>query len=253
MSNNTMNRTALIFGATGAVGKQVLKSVLKDGTYTKVITVGRRSVELEDSVPQDKLVQKTIDFENLDAHRQDFKDVNDVYCCLGTTRGAAGSAEKFIKFDQQYVLDSAKIIAQENKVDENKLAPVHYLYCSTMGSNKDSVFLYPKTKGQTEEALGEAGFEKVSIFHPAFLEPVEPRKPFRLVETVAFAIYNPINRLFGLSYVTSVDTVGVAMHKVAENASIKPTDPKNIKKSTIGSLVSHFTNSEIHTIGGAPK
>lgn len=113
--------------------------------------------------------------------------------------------------------------------------------------------MYPKTKGQTEEALGEVGFEKVSIFHPAFLEPVEPRKPFRLGEYLAFNIYNPINRILGLDYVTPVTTVGAAMHKVAEDSSIKPTDSKNIKKSTIGSLVSHFTNSEIHSIGGSPK
>lgn len=40
----------------GAVGKQVLKDVLKNGNYAKVVSVGRRSVELEDSIPQDKLV-----------------------------------------------------------------------------------------------------------------------------------------------------------------------------------------------------
>lgn len=113
--------------------------------------------------------------------------------------------------------------------------------------------MYPKTKGQTEEALGETGFEKVSIFNPAFLKTVEPRKAFRLGETIAFSIFNPINRALGLGYIISVDTVGQAMHKVAEDASIKPTDPKHIKKSSIGSLVSHFTNSEIHSIGGAPK
>lgn len=41
----------------GAVGKQVLKDVLKNGKYEKVISVGRRNVELEDNVPQDKLVR----------------------------------------------------------------------------------------------------------------------------------------------------------------------------------------------------
>lgn len=57
---------------------------------------------------------------------------------MGTTRADAGSAEKFIKIDQEYVLNSAKIIAQENKdpADESKLAPVHFLYCSTAVSIK---------------------------------------------------------------------------------------------------------------------
>jgi hypothetical protein len=56
-----------------------------------------------------------------------------VFCCLGTTRADAGSAEKFIKIDQTYVLNSAKIIAEENKPADgsSKLSPVHFLYCSS--------------------------------------------------------------------------------------------------------------------------
>jgi oxidoreductase len=41
---------------TGAVGKQLLKDLLQNGQYAKVVSVGRREVKLEDSVPQDKLV-----------------------------------------------------------------------------------------------------------------------------------------------------------------------------------------------------
>ncbi|KAG1067009.1 hypothetical protein G6F42_026570 [Rhizopus arrhizus] len=74
--NNNMNKTAMVFGATGAVGKQLLKDVLKNGKYAKVVAVGRRPVELDESIPQDKLVQITVDFENLEAHREDFKNVS---------------------------------------------------------------------------------------------------------------------------------------------------------------------------------
>jgi oxidoreductase len=55
----------------------------------------------------------------------------DVYCCLGTTRRDAGGAEQFKKIDQSYVINSAKIIAEENKPEGAKLAPVHFLYCSS--------------------------------------------------------------------------------------------------------------------------
>ncbi|KAI8092249.1 uncharacterized protein B0P05DRAFT_525448 [Gilbertella persicaria] len=248
-SETNMNRTAMIFGATGAVGKQLLKDVLVNGKYTKVISVGRRSVELEPTIPQDKLEQKTVDFENLEADRSIFKGVSDVYCCFGTTRADAGSAENFIKIDQTYVLNSAKIIAEENKPSDSKLAPVHFLYCSSAGSNKDSMFLYIKTKGQTEEALAETGFEKVSIFNPAFLETVEPRTRFRAMERISFTIFQPINRMFNLHQIISVATVGKAMHRVAEDATLKPKDPKNTKTSVIGSLVAAFANSDIEAIG----
>ncbi|CAO0802209.1 unnamed protein product [Mucor circinelloides] len=246
--NNNMNKTAMVFGATGAVGKQLLKDVLKNGKYAKVVAVGRRPVELDESIPQDKLVQKTVDFENLEAHREDFKNVSDVFCCLATTRADAGSADKFIKIDQTYVLDSAKIIQEENKPAGSELAPVHFLYCSSTGANKNSMFLYPKTKGQTEEKLAETGFEKVSIFRPGLLEVVEPRTHPRLLEPVAVAICKPIFNLFGYKGVNSVDTVGKAMHKVAEDSSIKPADASSIKKSVIGSLVSAFNKNDIENI-----
>lgn len=39
------------------MGKQLLKDVLKNGKYAKVVAVGRRPVELDESIPQDKLVR----------------------------------------------------------------------------------------------------------------------------------------------------------------------------------------------------
>lgn len=34
----------------------MLKDILKNGKYEKVVTVGRRPAELEEGIPQDKLV-----------------------------------------------------------------------------------------------------------------------------------------------------------------------------------------------------
>ncbi|KAG1435098.1 hypothetical protein G6F56_014085 [Rhizopus delemar] len=75
-NNTNMSSTALIFGATGAVGKQLLIDLLKNGKYEKVVSVGRREVELDSSISQERLVQKKIDFENLDNHRNVFKNVS---------------------------------------------------------------------------------------------------------------------------------------------------------------------------------
>lgn len=150
-------------------------------------------------------------------------------------------------------MSSAKLIAEENKAADAKLSPVHFLYCSSMGSNKNSPFLYPKVKGQTEEALSEAGFEKVSIFSPALLETVEPRTRPRMMDKIVMAVFRPINGLLGLDQIISVETVGKAMHRVANNSSLKPSDVNAVKTSTIGSLVSRFSNSDIHSIGGDSK
>ncbi|KAI9310922.1 hypothetical protein BX666DRAFT_2001616 [Dichotomocladium elegans] len=231
-------KTALVLGSTGAVGKALLKNILRNGEYAKVITVGRRPAQLDDTIPQDRLVQKTIDFENLEKFRDDFKGVNDVYCCLGTTRADAGSAEAFRKIDQGYVVQSAKIIVEENKLPSETLSPVHFLYCSSTGANKSSPFLYPQSKGQTEDGISKAGFARVSIFRPGFLMVEEPRPSARFGERFYGKYINPITRYFNLSMSVPVVDVADAMRKVAQEPYEKGTEP----------IVKIFTNAEIETL-----
>ncbi|KAI8145202.1 hypothetical protein BJV82DRAFT_50791 [Fennellomyces sp. T-0311] len=223
------HKVALVMGATGAVGKQLLLDLLKNGNYEKVITVGRRFVQLDDSIPQEKLVQKIVDFENLEASREEFKRVNDVYCCLATARADVESAEAFRRIDQGYVLDSAKLIAEENKSSTSKLSPVHFLYCSSVGANKNSSFLYVQSKGQTEDGIIKTGFQRVSIFQPGFLEVVEPRPRTRPGESAIGAIFAPISRFLNLHLAVGVDTVGQAMHKVAMQSKAVPNDATETK------------------------
>jgi oxidoreductase len=69
---------------------------------------------------------------------------------VGTTRAASGSADNFVKIDREYVLAAARAALTEEKSATQRL-----LYCSTAGANSSSFFLYPKSKGLTEEGLGE--------------------------------------------------------------------------------------------------
>ncbi|KAI9273756.1 hypothetical protein BY458DRAFT_508150 [Sporodiniella umbellata] len=244
-----MNSYALIFGATGAVGKQVLTDVLKNGKYEKVVCVGRREVELDSSIPQEKLIQKKIDFDNLEKHREDFKGIKDVFCCLGTTRADAGSADKFIKIDQEYVLKSAKMIAEENTVEGSSTSNVHYIYCSSMGADKSSLFLYPKSKGQTEEGLKHMGFKKLTIFRPGFLEVAEPRSKAKFMESLSVSVCKTFERFLSVPLVNPVTVVGQAMHRAAQDPTIKPLNYDSIKTSSTGTICSTFERDDIKVIG----
>ncbi|KAL0089008.1 hypothetical protein J3Q64DRAFT_1882670 [Phycomyces blakesleeanus] len=241
------SKTAIVLGGTGAVGKALVRDLLVNGSYEKVVAIGRRPVELDSNVPQEKLVQKSVDFDNLDKYRQAFNNASDVYCCLGTTRAAAGTAENFVKIDQTYVLNSAKIIAEQNPPKDNeKLSPVHFLYCSSRGSNKDSVFLYPRSKGQTEEGLKQTGFQKVSLFHPGILIVEEPRPERRLAEAVVVNLVPSFSRFFGLSWYAPVGSVGSAMRKVGEGYNVPESKTKVFEPT--GTKVNEFSNVDIDLI-----
>ena len=59
--------SALLFGATGQVGQNVLKELLASSYFTRVGEYGRRLTNLDTiTVGKEKLEQKTVDFEKID-------------------------------------------------------------------------------------------------------------------------------------------------------------------------------------------
>lgn len=65
MSN--AGQTALLLGATGQVGRHILKELISSPYFTKIGEFGRKVTDL-DSIPgkdKEKVVQKTINFEKL--------------------------------------------------------------------------------------------------------------------------------------------------------------------------------------------
>ena len=59
-----MGNVAVIIGATGAVGREILEEVLKKEFYKKVYILGRSSVTK--LVDNEKLEKIVVDFENLE-------------------------------------------------------------------------------------------------------------------------------------------------------------------------------------------
>lgn len=79
-------RTALLAGATGLVGRELLDLLLADPRYSAVHCVGRRAP----AVAHAKLVSHVMDFSNA-AQLAALPQCDDVYIALGTTIKAAGS------------------------------------------------------------------------------------------------------------------------------------------------------------------
>ncbi|KAG7445161.1 uncharacterized protein BT62DRAFT_1007547 [Guyanagaster necrorhizus] len=176
-------KTALIIGATGQTGQHVLKELLGSSHYTKVGEYGRRLTDLSTlSAGKDKLVQKSIDFEKLEESGIKDGKWDVVFITLGTTRKAAGSAAAFERIDRDYVINSAK----EARVPDH---PQRVVYLSAAAANAKSSFLYPRCKGQTEEALASMGYSDTIVFHPGLLTGTA-RPQSRIQETIAEGIFN---------------------------------------------------------------
>ncbi|KAF8589599.1 NAD(P)-binding protein [Ramaria rubella] len=182
-------QTALILGATGATGKNLLKELLNSPKYTRVGEFGRRTTPLDTPGLEntDKLVQKTIDFEKLEAAglADDKWDV--VFITMGTTRGNAGGIDKFIKIDQEYVVNAAQAAKRADHTQR-------LIYCSVFGANRSSYAPYTKSKGQTEDRLASLGYSDTIVFRPGFLLSPE-RRESRPLETMALWMVTPLSTL----------------------------------------------------------
>lgn len=170
---------ALIIGATGATGKDLLEVLLNDTEIQRVDVFVRRKLNLEHK----KLYTHIIDFDQpgeWEAHVTG--DV--LFSCLGTTLKAAGSKEAQWKIDYNYQYQFAEIAAK-NGVSQ------YVLVSSMMASAKSRVF-YTKMKGQLEDAVKMLGFPKLIIFQPpALLREKSDRKG----EIIGVKLINFFNRI----------------------------------------------------------
>ena len=148
--------TAIIIGATGATGRDLVDLLLQDTAFDAIHVFVRRPLAISDPMIETHLV----DFNQIDSWKSGIRgDV--LFSCLGTTLRAAGSQEAQWKVDYDYQFNFAKA-AHENGVPTLVLM-------SSMGANPQSSVFYMKMKGQLEEAVKLLGFSNTIIVRPPSL------------------------------------------------------------------------------------
>lgn len=177
------SKIAIIAGASGLVGGHLIRHLLANDVYKKVISVSRRPLELE----HDKLDQKVIEFDNLHTLENELKG-DHVYCCLGSTRKKAGSRENFYKYDYTYPMELAAIT--------NSNGATLFSLVSSKGANKKSMFFYNRVKGEVEESVSRIDFETIQIFRPSLL--MGKRDEFRFAEKMGEYLSYIFYPFFGL-------------------------------------------------------
>ncbi|MBE7172383.1 MAG: NAD(P)H-binding protein [Williamsia sp.] len=189
---------ALLIGATGATGKDLLDLLLKDQAFEQVDVFIRRPL----AVQHEKLKVRIIDFDKPEQWKQAVKgDV--LFSCLGTTLKAAGSkaAQWKIDYDYQYQFAQA---ARENNVPG-------YVLVSSVSASPRSPIYYSKMKGQLEVAVKALGFPKLAIFNPPLLIR---KNTDRTGEVIGFKVIRFFNKLGLLRSQTPLPTEVLAQAMV---------------------------------------
>lgn len=185
---------AIIIGATGAVGRDLLEQLLASDKYERVDAFVRRPL----NVQHDKLCVHVIDFEKPETWRKDV--VGDVlFSCLGTTLKQAGGQQPQWRVDHDYQLEFARAAA-ENGVGE-------YALVSSMGAKASSLNFYMRMKGTLEDEVKTLSFRHITIVQPPSLIR---KNSDRWAETASVRILQALNKIGLLRSVAPMLTEEVA-------------------------------------------
>eukprot|EP00758_Cryptobia_borreli_P004209 Tbor_TRINITY_DN4241_c0_g1::TRINITY_DN4241_c0_g1_i1::g.23870::m.23870/K17290/HTATIP2; oxidoreductase len=199
--------SVIVAGATGAIGREFVVKAVEADHFTRVVALTRSNITREawaDRFPgididkaNSKLHVQAIDWEQMCAYfmvsassghppstvegkaisdqehtvsddkfpyRDTFSKHQFAAMCMGTTRSDAGGAEQFRRCDVDYVDAFAKAV--------KRYSPelCRYSQVSSSGANSNSLFLYMKTKGESDMKSFGNGFRNMSVFRPGLLD-----------------------------------------------------------------------------------
>lgn len=158
----------LIAGASGLIGRELVQQLPAEHELTLLCRKPGKEAHHWLPVNFDDLASVTLS-----------RPVDIAFCALGTTRKEAGSAEAFRRVDLDYVIAFAELARRHGCQ--------RLIVVSSMGASTSSPALYPRTKGEMEQALLAQSWPRLAIVRPAML--LGDRQPPRLSEQIFQTIY----------------------------------------------------------------
>lgn len=179
-------RTAIVAGATGLVGKEILAGLLADRAVVAVHSLGRRAPAIQ----HPKLKAHVVDFAALPV----LPPADEVYLALGTTIKVAGSQAAFraLDYDANLAVATAALAAGARQAG----------LVSAMGADASSKVFYSRVKGELENALAQMPFEGLVIARPSMLVGNREAlgQPTRRGEELASALGRALGFLIPANY-----------------------------------------------------
>ncbi|MGY8764589.1 MAG: NAD(P)H-binding protein, partial [Fidelibacterota bacterium] len=202
---------AIIIGATGATGKQLLNQLIQNENCELVTSIGRKPVL--DGDKNDKLVDIVVEsLSNLSSTEKSWEGNDVFFNCIGTTRQRAGGAKEFIHIEAGISNEAAKM-ASNAKIHHASLVSAKGANHTAWAKDWIHPLLYMRTMGQKEQTiLSNFSFNHVSIFKPGMLIRLQGKQTW-------FESFSE-SKGFGLR----VDTLASAMIRNAEQVKLGSVD-----------------------------
>jgi len=172
--------TALVLGASGMIGLQVVHLLLANPAYSKVYAVTRKKLNFS----HDKLENIIADYDSIDPLIEDLL-VDQLFSCLGSTQKKTPNRKIYYQIDHDYPLKVASLLKK------NGCESVAII--SSMGAHPNAKNFYLRMKGETDRDLIQIGFSATHTFRPSLL--IGDRQESRFAEDLFGLLFKGLNLL----------------------------------------------------------
>ena len=201
----------VIFGATGMVGRGVLRECLDDRRIQDVLVVGRRKC----GEHHDKLREVLHDdFFDYSAIRNSFADRDACFFCVGVS-SVGQDEDSYTRLTHDLTLAAAEALL-------GAASGMTFVYVSAAGadSTEHGGRMWARVRGRLENTLLAMPFKAVYIFRPGYIQPMRGVSSrvfwYRMLYAAIGWSYPLLRRLFP-GGVTSTVAIGRAMISVVES------------------------------------
>ncbi|UVI30413.1 NAD(P)H-binding protein [Paenibacillus spongiae] len=152
---------ALLVGATGLVGSELLRQLLTDAECIQVTVLARRPLADDAAVVgQGKLRVITADFDQMERALAGV-EAEVIFCAIGTTIKKVKTQEAFRRVDYDYPVMLGEWALRKGV---KKMIVV-----SAMGADASSRIFYSRVKGEMEQQLSRLGLPELHVLRPSLL------------------------------------------------------------------------------------
>lgn len=204
-------KSIIMIGATGAVGSEVVKTLVGLDAMERLTLLGRNEVP---GISGGKVEQHMVDVLDPASYEDLVAGHTTAICTLGVGEPSKASRETFTRVDRDAPLDFGRAC--------KRAGVEHFELLSSVGADAASRSYYLRSKGELEAGLTGLGFRRLSLFQPSMI--LTPTNRYGFSQGLMLAVWpslnpvlrGPLRKFRGIK----VDRLGAA---IALNA-VRPGD-----------------------------
>jgi uncharacterized protein YbjT (DUF2867 family) len=206
----------IIFGATGMVGRGVLRECVRNDAVTDVLAVSRRATGVSHPRLHELVRHDFFDWSDAEAALTGY---DACFFTLGVSAGGMSEAD-YTRMTFDLTLAAATALARLNPT-------MTFIYVSGAGTNSTERgrMMWARVKGRTENALLRLPFRASYMFRPGLIQAVDGARPSNALYRRFYAVLGPViglaRRRLPDQVVTTAE-VGRAMIRVARTGHPHP-------------------------------